>query len=90
MFLGMLKSALYIKCNIMGQKMHLHHNTDATSNAAFFVFFFTCGKLRQVLLLLGFIPKKQNALETDRLVGSQSDANTHVMTTNDLNQTGIL
>lgn len=50
----------------------------------------TCGKLRQVLLLLGIIPKKQNALKADGLVGTQSDTNTQVMTGNDLNQPGIL
>lgn len=50
----------------------------------------TCGKLRQVLLLLGWIPKKQNALEANGLVGTQGDAHTEVMTANDLNEPGIL
>lgn len=50
----------------------------------------TCGKFRQVLLLLGRIPKKQNALEADGLVGTQSDADTQVVTADDLNQPGIL
>lgn len=50
----------------------------------------TCGKLRQVLLLLSWISKQQNALKADGLVGTQSDANTQVMTANDLNQPGIL
>lgn len=66
--------------------MHRHHNTHEISNAGLH----TCGKLRQVLLLLGFIPKKQNALETNRLVGSQSNTNSQVMTTNNLNQPRIL
>lgn len=51
---------------------------------------FTCGELRQVLLLLGWIPKEQDALEADGLVGTQSDSNTEVVTANNLNQPGIL
>lgn len=54
------------------------------------MFAVTCGKLWQVLLLLGCVPKKQNTLEADGLVGTQSDTNAQVMTANDLDQPGIL
>lgn len=50
----------------------------------------TWGKLGQVLLLLGSIPKKQNTLKADRLVGTQSNTNAQVMNANDLNQSSIL
>lgn len=50
----------------------------------------TCRKFRQVFLLLRWIPKKKNALESNGLVGTKSDANTQVVTADDLNQPGVL
>lgn len=50
----------------------------------------TCGQFRQVLGLLGWVPKKQNSLEADGLMGPQSDADPQVMAANDLNQPAIL
>lgn len=58
-----------------------HHNIRCHS---------TCCKLRQVFLLLGWIPKKQDALEADGLVGAQSDADAQVVTPDDLHQAGVL
>lgn len=64
--------------------MHLSQDTDSNTGQ------FTCGEFGQVLLLLGFIPKKQNALEANGLVSTQSDTDAQVITANDLNQPGIL
>lgn len=50
----------------------------------------TCGEFGQVLLLLGFVSKQQNSLEADGLVSSQSDANSQIVTADDLNQASVL
>lgn len=50
----------------------------------------TGGKLGQVLLLLGRIPKEQNALKANGLVGTQGNTDAQIVNADDLNQTSIL
>lgn len=50
----------------------------------------TCGNFGKILLLLGRVPKQQDALEADGLVGSQRDAHAQVVAAHDLNQPGVL
>lgn len=50
----------------------------------------TCGEFGQVLLLLGFVSKQQNSLKANRLVSSQCDADSQIVTADDLNQASVL
>lgn len=50
----------------------------------------TCCNFGKILLLLGRVPKQQDALEADGLVGSQRDAHAQVVAAHDLNQPGVL
>lgn len=68
-------------------QMLINHLNSQSERAAGVV---TGRELGQVLFLLGRIPKEQNALKADGLVGTQSNANTQIVDADDLDQTSIL
>lgn len=87
-------------CKNVGCKITSNWKRKYTENIHFLLFqvFFsqvsvarlTGCNFGKILLLLGRVPKQQDALEADGLVGSQRDAHAQVVAAHDLNQPGVL